>query len=48
MKEFYELSYQDGVLAGEELMALISKIDPSLKDQCGSRLTRACPKIWDF
>ncbi len=40
MKKFYELSYQDGVLAGEELMALISKIDPSLKDQCDSRLTK--------
>lgn len=40
MTEFYQLSYQDGVLAGEELMALISKIDPSLKDQCDSRLPK--------
>jgi len=40
MNNLYELSYQDGVLAGEELMALISKIEPALKDRCDSRLTK--------
>ncbi len=40
MTDLYEISYQDGVNAGEELMALISKIEPALKEQCNTYLAK--------
>jgi hypothetical protein len=40
MTNLYELSYQDGVNAGEALMALITRIEPALKKHCNTYLSK--------